>query len=113
MTSLLLARSLVPTGPFNFCGRVHGDGVLAAALLASMQSAWQMAYTSASKTFLIEPKWKRHPAHPLGISYTHAAPAFPLSSQEPSVQMVSLCVLEHAAWSAPSLLSTITWPGGG
>ena len=65
-----------------------------------MLSALYMAYTSASKTSLLVPRWKRRLVHPPRDIQTHAAPTPALSSLEPSTQMASLRLRSYAVCMA-------------
>ena len=80
-------------------------------LSSKMLSAWYIAQTSASKTSLLVPRWKRLPVHPSSVCHTHAAPTAPLSSLEPSVQIVP-ALLQFCAVSFAGAFSSMVKPPG-
>ena len=66
-----------------------------------------MVKTSASKTFLFSPRWKRLPVQPSRVCQEHAVPTLPLSSRDPSVQMVPLTLQFRAVSRAGPSLSMV------
>ena len=63
--------------------------------------AW---YMTASNTSLLSPRWKRLLDQPSQVRQAHAAPTLPLSSRDPSVQMVPPTLQFRAVSSSgPSL----------
>lgn len=69
-----------------------------------------MAKTSASKSSLFVPRWKRHPDRPLAGRQTKAAPTFLLSSLDPPVQTVFSRRWSLAMAMASSFFSTTVCP---